>query len=81
MTGGFGLRAFLLALAVVAVWGTNFVFIRLGLDTLPPLLFAALRERIDSGDVPAAFEGTPIALVTAGLMALAFMGFSGLGGS
>jgi O-acetylserine/cysteine efflux transporter len=43
MTGGFGLRAFLLALAVVAVWGTNFVFIRLGLDTLPPLLFAALR--------------------------------------
>ena len=43
MTGSFGLRAFLLALAVVAVWGTNFVFIRLGLDTLPPLLFAALR--------------------------------------
>jgi len=43
MTGGFGLRAFLLALAVVAVWGTNFVFIRLGLDTLPPMLFAALR--------------------------------------
>jgi electron transport complex protein RnfA len=45
------------------------------------LLFAALRERIDFGDVPAAFKGTPIALVTAGLMALAFMGFSGLGGS
>jgi len=45
------------------------------------LLFAALRERIDCGDVPAAFKGTPIALVTAGLMALAFMGFSGLGGS
>ena len=35
--------AFLLALAVVAVWGTNFVVIRLGLDALPPLLFAALR--------------------------------------
>jgi electron transport complex protein RnfA len=30
--------------------------------------------------VPAAFRGTPIALVTAGLMALAFMGFGGLGG-
>jgi Na+-translocating ferredoxin:NAD+ oxidoreductase subunit A len=45
------------------------------------LLFAALRERIDSGDVPAAFKGNPIALVTAGLMALAFMGFAGLGGS
>jgi electron transport complex protein RnfA len=43
------------------------------------LLFAALRERIDSGDMPAAFRGAPIALVTAGLMALAFMGFSGLG--
>jgi len=45
------------------------------------MLFAALRESIDCGDVPAAFRGTPIALVTAGLMALAFMGFSGLGGS
>jgi electron transport complex protein RnfA len=44
------------------------------------LLFAALRERIGTGDVPAAFRGAPIALVTAGLMALAFMGFSGLGG-
>lgn len=33
----------LLALAVMAVWGTNFVVIRLGLDDLPPLLFAALR--------------------------------------
>lgn len=44
------------------------------------LLFAALRERIDAGDVPAAFRGAPIALVTAGLMALAFMGFGGLGG-
>jgi electron transport complex protein RnfA len=41
--------------------------------------FAALRERIDTGDIPNAFAGTPIALVTAGLMALAFMGFSGLG--
>jgi O-acetylserine/cysteine efflux transporter len=33
----------LLAVAVVAVWGSNFVVIRIGLDTLPPLLFAALR--------------------------------------
>lgn len=47
--------------------------------SLALLTFAALRERIDSGDVPAAFRGAPIALVTAGLMALAFMGFSGLG--
>ncbi len=37
------LRHFLLALAVVAVWGTNFVVIRVALDHLPPLLFAALR--------------------------------------
>ena len=33
----------LLGLAVAAVWGTNFVVIRLGLDSLPPLLFATLR--------------------------------------
>ena len=37
------IRDFLLALAVIVVWGTNFVVIRLGLDQLPPLLFAALR--------------------------------------
>jgi O-acetylserine/cysteine efflux transporter len=37
------LRHFLLALAVVAVWGSNFVVIKLGLAHLPPLLFAALR--------------------------------------
>ena len=44
------------------------------------LLFAGLRERMETADVPAAFRGTPIALVTAGLMALAFMGFNGLVG-
>lgn len=43
------------------------------------LLFAALRERLETADVPVAFRGAPIALVTAGLMALAFMGFAGLG--
>ncbi|RYD89532.1 MAG: EamA family transporter, partial [Sphingomonadales bacterium] len=37
------LRHLLLALAVVAVWGTNFVVIRIGLNDLPPLLFATLR--------------------------------------
>lgn len=37
------LRHLLLAVAVVAVWGTNFVVIRVGLDALPPLLFATLR--------------------------------------
>ncbi len=43
------------------------------------LLFTALRERLDLADVPDAFRGAPVALVTAGLMALAFMGFAGLG--
>jgi electron transport complex protein RnfA len=42
------------------------------------LAFAGLRERLESADVPAAFRGTPLALITAGLMALAFMGFGGL---
>jgi electron transport complex protein RnfA len=42
------------------------------------VLFAAMRERLEAADVPAPFRGPPIALVTAGLMSLAFMGFSGL---
>ena len=42
------------------------------------VLFAALRERIAAADVPVHFRGPAIALVTAGLMSLAFMGFSGL---
>ncbi|WP_417048233.1 electron transport complex subunit RsxA [Dysosmobacter welbionis] len=42
------------------------------------VLFASIRERLVFADYPTAFEGFPIALVTAGLMALAFMGFSGL---
>jgi electron transport complex protein RnfA len=42
------------------------------------LLFTALRERLETADMPAAFRGAPIALLTAGLMALAFMGFAGL---
>lgn len=42
------------------------------------VLFAAMRERIAIADVPAPFKGAPIALMTAGLMSLAFMGFSGL---
>ena len=42
------------------------------------VLFASIRERLVFADYPKAFERFPIALVTAGLMALAFMGFSGL---
>lgn len=42
------------------------------------ILFAGIRERIEGADVPTHFRGSAIALVTAGLMALAFMGFAGL---
>lgn len=42
------------------------------------LIFTGLRERIQRADIPKAFRGVAIALVTAGLMGLAFMGFSGL---
>lgn len=42
------------------------------------ILFSAMRERLAHADVPVPFRGAPIALITAGLMALAFMGFTGL---
>lgn len=42
------------------------------------VLFAGMRERIDLSDVPTLFKGSPISLVNAGLMSLAFMGFAGL---
>lgn len=42
------------------------------------VLMAGIREKIEYNDVPEAFKGTPIVLVTAGLMAIAFFGFSGL---
>ena len=42
------------------------------------ILFAAMRERINVADVPTPFKGISIALITAGLMSIAFMGFTGL---
>jgi electron transport complex protein RnfA len=42
------------------------------------VLFAAIRERVNAADVPEPFKGNGIALITAGLMSMAFMGFSGL---
>ncbi len=45
--------------------------------TLAIVLFSGVREFIDESKVPAPFRGFPIALITAGLIALAFMGFSG----
>lgn len=46
--------------------------------TLVLVLFAAMRERLAAADVPKAFQGNAIGMITAGLMALAFMGFTGL---
>ena len=42
------------------------------------VLFASLRERVDKAETPECFQGYPIALIAAGLLALAFMGFSGM---
>ena len=47
---------------------------------LAMVLFAGLREQLDLVDVPKSFEGVPIAFVTAALLAMAFMGFSGVDG-
>ena len=64
--------------------GYNFLFSVLngtfgGLGfTLAIVLFASVRERVDKTECPESFKGFPIALITAGLLALAFMGFSGL---
>ena len=46
--------------------------------TLAIVLFASMRERIDKATPPECFKGAPIALIAAGLLALAFMGFSGM---
>ena len=46
--------------------------------TLAIVLFASVRERVNKTDCPECFKGFPIALISAGLLALAFMGFSGL---
>ena len=43
------------------------------------ILFAAMRERLDEADIPAPFRGTAINMITAGLLSLAFMGFTGMG--
>ena len=46
--------------------------------TVAIVLFASVRERVNKAECPECFKGFPIALIAAGLMALAFMGFSGL---
>ena len=42
------------------------------------IMFAAMREKLANADVPTPFKGSAIAMITAGLMSLAFMGFTGL---
>jgi len=44
------------------------------------VLIAGIRERLELANIPKAFEGLPIAFITAGLMAIAFLGFAGMGG-
>jgi Na+-translocating ferredoxin:NAD+ oxidoreductase subunit A len=46
--------------------------------SLALILFGGIRERLDGADIPTPFKGTAIAMVTAGIMSLAFMGFAGL---
>jgi electron transport complex protein RnfA len=66
--------------------GASFTFIEATINgaaagvgfLLALILMAGLRERMEMADVPKTMEGLPIAFVTAGLMALAFLGFSGL---
>jgi electron transport complex protein RnfA len=46
--------------------------------TIALIVMAGIRERLETADIPAPFKGVPIALVTAALMSMAFLGFSGL---
>lgn len=58
--------------SIVNGLGTAFGF------TIAIVLMAGIRERIENNDIPDSFKGSPIVLVTAGLMAIAFCGFAGL---
>jgi len=70
-----GSLSFNLAESVAFTIGAGFGF------TLVLVLFAAIRERLAISDVPEPFKNTAIALVTAGLLSMAFMGFAGFAGS
>lgn len=58
--------------SVVAGFGTSLGFL------VAILILAGIRERIEYNDIPEVFKGMPIVLISAGLMAIAFMGFAGL---
>ena len=70
----------LLAIGAEFSWLQTLVFAvgAAGGFTLVMVLFGALRERLLASSVPAPFAGAPIALISAGIMSLAFMGFAGL---
>ena len=81
---------FVMAIAAVVAWLIQ-AYVLVPLDivymqtivfilvfALALVLFAGIRERLEFEDVPKAFRGVPIALITAGILAMAFMGFSGL---
>ena len=55
----------------------NGIFSEVGL-AVAIVIMAGIREKIDKNDVPMSFRGAPIVLITAGLMAIAFMGLNGL---
>ena len=58
--------------SVVAGFGTAIGF------TIAIIIMAGIRERIEDNDVPESFKGMPIVLLVAGLMSIAFFGFSGI---
>ena len=57
---------------------TNCAVLGVALTNVSIVLMAGIREKIEYNDISESFQGTPIVLVTAGLMAIAFFGFSGL---
>ena len=63
--------SFLLSVLNGAAGGVGF--------TVAIVLFASVRQRVQDSECPKSFQGFPIALIAAGLLALAFMGFSGMG--
>lgn len=65
-------KSYGLAASVINGFGTAVGF------TIAIILMAGIRERIEYNDVPKSFQGSPIVLITAGLMAMAFFGFAGL---
>ena len=67
VTDGYGLF-----LSIINGFGTAVGF------TIAIIIMAGIRERIEFSDIPKSFQGSPIVLITAGLMAMAFFGFSGL---